>query len=96
MTMMEVQMFDSVFDALADTPAEAANMKARSELLSALKARIRSWELPQEAAARRLGITRPRLNDLLQGKLAKFSLDALVNLATASGLTVHVQVAEAA
>jgi predicted XRE-type DNA-binding protein len=93
---MEVQMFDSVFDALADTPAEAANMKARSELLSAIKARIRSWELPQEAAARRLSITRPRLNDLLQGKLAKFSLDALVNLATASGLTVHVQVAEAA
>ena len=93
---MEVQMFDSVFDALADTPAEAANMKARSELLSALKARIRSWELPQGAAAGRLGITRPRLNDLLQGKLAKFSLDALVNLATASGLTVHVQVAEAA
>ncbi|WP_347341173.1 XRE family transcriptional regulator [Sphingomonas sp. TREG-RG-20F-R18-01] len=41
-------------------------------------------------------MTRPRLNDLLQGKLAKFSLDALVNLATASGLTVHVQVAEAA
>lgn len=93
---MEIQMFDSVFDALADTPAEAANMKARSELLSTLKARIRSWELPQETAAGRLGITRPRLNDLLQGKLAKFSLDALVNLATASGLTVHVQVAEAA
>lgn len=93
---MEVQRFTSVFDALADTPAEAANMKARSGLLSALKVRIRGWELPQEAAARRLGITRPRLNDLLQGKLAKFSLDALVNLATASGLTVRVEVAEAA
>lgn len=93
---MEIQMFDSVFDALADTPAEAANMKARSELLSALKTRTRSWELPQEAAAGRLGITRPRLNDLLRGKLAKLSLDALVNLATASGLTVRVQGDEAA
>lgn len=40
---MEVQTFDSVFEALADTPVEAANMKARSELLSALKSRIRSW-----------------------------------------------------
>lgn len=89
-------MFDSVFDALADTPVQAANMKARSDLLSVLKARIRSWELSQQEAAGRLGITRPRLNDLLQGKLAKFSLDALVNLATAAGLTVHVQVAEAA
>lgn len=93
---MEVQTFDSVFDALADTPAEAANMKARSELLSALKSRIRTWDMPQEAAAARLGITRPRLNDLLRGKLGKFSLDALVNLATASGLTLEIRVAEAA
>lgn len=93
---MEVQTFDSVFDALADTPAEAANMKARSELLSALQGRIRSWDIPQEAAATRLGITRPRLNDLLRGKLGKFSLDALVNLATASGLTLEIRIADAA
>lgn len=93
---MEVQTFDSVFDALADTPAEAANMKARSELLSALKSRIRTWDMPQEAAAARLGITRPRLNDLLRGKLGKFSLDALVNLAAASGLTLEIRIADAA
>jgi predicted XRE-type DNA-binding protein len=93
---MEIQTFDNVFDALADTPAEAANMKARSELLSALKSRIDSWDLPQEAAAARLGITRPRLNDLLRGKLSKFSLDALVNLATAAGLTLEIRVSAAA
>jgi predicted XRE-type DNA-binding protein len=93
---MEIETFDSVFDALADTPAEAANMKARSELLSALKTRVRSWGVSQEAAATRLGITRPRLNDLLRGKLAKFSLDALVNLATASGLTLEIRIASAA
>lgn len=93
---MEVETFDSVFDALADTPVEAANMKARSELLSALNSQIRSWNLPQEAAAARLGITRPRLNDLLRGKLSKFSLDALVNLATAAGLVLEIRVAAAA
>ncbi len=93
---MEIETFDSVFDALANTPAEAANMKARSELLSALKSRVRSWDVPQEAAAIRLGITRPRLNDLLRGKLGKFSLDALVNLATASGLKLEIRIAEAA
>jgi predicted XRE-type DNA-binding protein len=93
---MEIQTFDSVFDALADTPAEAANMKARSELLSALKNRIRTWDMPQEMAAARLGITRPRLNDLLRGKLGKFSLDALVNLAAASGLTLEIRIADAA
>ena len=93
---MDVQTFDNVFDALADTPAEAANLKARAEVLVALQARIRSWEMPQEAAAARLGITRPRLNDLLRGKLGKFSLDALVNLATAAGLTLEIRIADAA
>ena len=93
---MEMQTFDSVFDALADTPAESANMKARSELLSVLNTRIRSWDMPQEAAAARLGITRPRLNDLLRGKLGKFSLDALVNIATAAGLKLEIRIAEAA
>lgn len=94
--MMDGQTFDNVFDALADTPAEAANLTARAELLSALRAHIRAWNLSQEAAAGRLGVTRPRLNDLLQGKIAKFSLDALVNLATASGLTVQIRIADAA
>ena len=93
---MEIETFDSVFDAIADTSAEAANMKARWTLLSALTMRVRSWGISQDAAAVRLGITRFRLNDLLRGKLGKFSLDALVNLATASGLAIEMRVAEAA
>lgn len=89
---MEVQTFDDVFDALADTPAEAAIMKARADLLSLLVACVTSSDFPQEAAAARLGITLPRLNDLLRGKLGKFSLDALVNLITAAGLVLEVRV----
>ena len=94
--MMEAEVFDDVFDAIADTPAEAANMKARADLLAALIGQVRSWKLPQRAAAERLGITRPRLNDMLQGKLGKFSLDALVNLAAAAGLTLEIRIREAA
>ena len=93
---MNAQTFDDVFDALTDTPAEAANLKARAELMSALQARIRSWSLPQQAAAARLGITRPRLSDLMCGKLAKFSLDALVNLTAAAGLALEIRIADAA
>ena len=88
---METQTFGDVFDALSDTPAEAANMKARADLLAVLARQVKSWGLPQEAAAARLGITRPRLNDLLRGKLGKVSLDALVNLATAAGLTLEIR-----
>ncbi len=94
--VMEVQTFEDVFDALAKTPAEAANMKARADLLSLPVGRIKSWDMTQEAAATKLGITRPRLNDLLRGKLGKFSLDALVNLATAAGLVLEIRVATAA
>ena len=93
---MESQTFDDVFDALANTPAEAANMKARADLLSMIAAQVNGWGLPQEAAAARLGITRPRLNDLLRGKLSKFSLDALVNIATAAGLVLEIHTAAAA
>lgn len=92
---LAAETFANVFDALADSPAEAANMKARSALLAALQARIASWAVPQATAAARLGITRPRLNDLTQGKLGKFSLDALVNLTTAAGLTLEIRVAAA-
>jgi len=92
---MEIETFTSVFDAIAGTSVEAANMRARSELLCALKERVASWNVSQEVAAAKLGITRPRLNDLLRGKLGKFSLDALVNLATASGLTLEIKLAAA-
>ena len=93
---MTVETFDSVFDALADTPAEAANLTARADLLLGIRERVKSWDMPQEKAAKRLGLTRPRLNDLLRGKLDKFSLDALVNVATAAGFKLHIQLEEAA
>ena len=93
---MEAEVFTDVFDALADTPMEAANMKARADLLAALVERVNSWALPQEAAAERLAITRPRLNDMLRGKIGKFSLDALVNLTAAAGLTLEFKIGEAA
>lgn len=93
---VETQTFDDVFDAISDTPEQAANLKARAELLAALVERVRSWAVPQEIAAARLHITRPRLSDLLRGKLAKFSLDALVNLTVAAGLTIDIRIGDAA
>lgn len=93
---MNVEVFDSVFDALADTPAEAANLTARADLLLSIRERVNAWNVPQDQAAKRLGLTRPRMNDLLRGKLEKFSLDALVNVAAAAGFKLHIQLEEAA
>ena len=93
---MDLQSFGSVWDAIEDTPEEAANMRLRSELMTAVEQEVRSWDLTQAKAADRLGVTQPRLNDLLRGKIAKFSLDALVELSARAGLAVKLGVEEAA
>ncbi|MCJ7955710.1 MULTISPECIES: helix-turn-helix domain-containing protein [unclassified Pseudomonas] len=87
---IHTERFSNVWDALEDTPQQAANMRLRSKLLLALCNTIRSWELSQKAAAERLNISQPRLNDVLNGKIDKFSLDALVNLSAAAQLEVDI------
>ena len=93
---MSNDSFPSVWDAIEDTPAEAANMKLRSALMMALDAHIRSQGWTQADAARRLGVTQPRVSDLLRGKIHLFGLDTLVNMVVAAGLRVEMRVAEAA
>ena len=51
---------------------------------------------PGRGSASDLGLTQPRLNDLMRGRIDKFSLDALVNLAAPAGLVVRLQVRKAA
>jgi predicted XRE-type DNA-binding protein len=88
--MIEVQSFDSVWDALADTPEQAANLQARAELMRQITAIIKSNEWTQAEAARHGGVTQPRMSDLLRGRVSQFSLDALVNIATALGWRVRI------
>jgi len=85
--------YKSVFDAIADTPGEALNMKLRAELMDEIRNRIGTEAWTQAEAAKRLGITQPRVSDLLRGKLSKFSLDTLVNMLAALGSEVEVRVA---
>jgi predicted XRE-type DNA-binding protein len=84
-------MADSVFYDLADTPEEAANLTARAMLMIAIEQRIREEGWTQTEAATHLHVTQPRVSDLLNGKIAKFSLDALVNMLAPLGLTIDVR-----
>jgi predicted XRE-type DNA-binding protein len=88
------QVFASVWDALEDSPAEAANMRLRSELMIAIRQAVAEWSISQAAAARRLEVTQPRLNGLLRGRINNFSLDALTVLAARAGLDVHMRIAK--
>ncbi len=63
--MSKTKIYASVWDAIADTPAQAET-------------------------ASNCGVTQPRINDLLRGPVSRFSLDALVNISTALGCRVRV------
>lgn len=93
---MANERFDSVWDALVDSPEEAENLRLRSKLMRVLTKTVRSWNLPQKDAARQLHVTQPRLSELLNGKIDKFSLDALVNLLACANLEIDVIVREKA
>ncbi|MCA7922816.1 XRE family transcriptional regulator [Burkholderia cenocepacia] len=93
---MTNERYANVWDAIESEPAEAANMKLRSELMIALEQRIARLELSQAEAAKQLGVTQPRVSDLMRGKINLFGLDALVNMASAVGLRVDLQVRDSA
>jgi len=93
---MTANRFASVWDAVEDTPEEAANMKVRSQLMAQLKSYITKSGLNQGDAAKVVGITQPRVSDLMRGKINLFGIDALVNMAAKAGLRVELQLRDAA
>ena len=93
---MSKQRFASVWDAIEDTPEEAENMRLRSILMMALKNHLTGTGMSQAQAAKLLGVTQPRVSDLMRGKINLFGLAALVNMATAAGLQIELRVLESA
>ena len=89
---MSNERFNSVWDAIEDTPEEAENMKLRSSLMLALKNHLLHNNISQAEAAKLFGVTQPRISDLMRGKINLFSLDALVNVAAAAGLHLEIRV----
>jgi predicted XRE-type DNA-binding protein len=95
MSKSKTQTYGIVWEALADTGKEAANLRVRSALMSEVAAKLAAlmeehhWT--QRQAAGHCGVTQPRINDLLRGRMSRFSIDGLVNIAAALGLAVHVK-----
>lgn len=84
----------NVFEDLGFSPGEAENLQLRAQLMSKIRAEAR--DMTQAQAAKLFSVTQPRINDLLRGKIDKFSLDALVNLLAAAGLRVEMRVKKVA
>lgn len=83
--MKKLKEYASVWDAIADTPEQAANLQARAELMRSIASIVKRQGWTQTDAARRCGVSQPRINDLLRGRISRFSLDALVNMAARLG-----------
>jgi predicted XRE-type DNA-binding protein len=88
--------FDNVWDAIEDTPAQAENMKLRSALMLALKDHIAQSGMSQNQAARKFGVTQPRISDLIRGRIDLFAIDSLVNMLASAGLSVELHIGKAA
>ena len=82
----------NVFADLGFGPQESQNLLLRSQTMVALMQWFNASGLTQAAAAKMLGVTQPRLNQLLKGKIEIFSLDALVNMATSAGMRVGLSI----
>ena len=86
------QRFSSVWDAIENTPQQAASMRARSALMMELESIIKRRDMTQAEAAALFGVTQPRVSDLMRGKINLFSLDCLMDMATAAGLDPQVTI----
>jgi len=86
----------NVFRDLGFDKAEAESLKLRAELMMRIDEAFRRSAMTQAKAARAFGLTQPRLNALLKGKIGLFSLDALVDIAGRAGLDVRIIVKKAA
>jgi predicted XRE-type DNA-binding protein len=87
--------YKSVWDALGENAAATENLKIRAALMRKLVSFITAAAMTQAEAAKRLGVTQPRVSDLTRGKIDLFSIDSLVNMLSAAGMHVDVRVKRA-
>jgi predicted XRE-type DNA-binding protein len=79
----------NVFRDLGFPREEAENLKIRSDLMIRLTRVIDARGLTQAQAAELLGVTQPRVSDLVRGKIDRFSIDTLVAMLGQAGVRVQ-------
>ena len=77
--MMKTQEFSNVWDAIEDTPQQAASQRVKADLMMEIERIIQQRGMTQAEAAIMLGVTQPRVSDLMRGKINLFSLDKLLD-----------------
>ena len=88
MTAKMRQSSGNVYRDLGFSTDEAENLQVRSDLMIRLTKIIQSRHLTQAKAAKLLGVTQPRISDLMRGKIDRFSIDTLVEMLGHAGIRV--------
>ncbi len=73
-------------------PAEAENLRIRAKLMMALTGHIEQSKLTQARAAKLMDVSQSRISDLVRGKIGRFTIDTLVDMVSAAGLRVDVDI----
>jgi predicted XRE-type DNA-binding protein len=82
----------NVFRDVGFGPKEAESLRLRAELMVEVSRLIEARKLTQRAAAKLLGVTQPRISDLIRGKIDLFSIDTLVNMLARGGMHVQLRI----
>ena len=96
MAMKITKGSDNVFRDLGISPVEAEHLRVRAELMLTLERLIARRRLTQARAAKLLGVSQPRVSDLVRGRFHRFSIDALVQMLARAGVKVHFTTARGA
>jgi len=83
---------ENIFVDCGFPPAEAENLRIRAKMMIALTGYIQERKITQSRAARIMGVSQPRISDLVRGKIGLFTIDTLVNMVTAAGLKVDIDI----
>ena len=86
----------NVFVDVGFCPREAEHLRLRAKLMAALRQLIEQRKLTQVRAAELLGVTQPRISDLMRGKIDLFSFDTLVSMLAVAGMHVDMTIEAAA
>ena len=84
----------NVFDDLGFSPEEAAALTMKAKLHSKIIRCAKNYSQAQLQEI--LGEPQPRVSDLMRGKIAKFSLETLINFAEALDMRPEIKVHEPA
>ena len=86
------EKFTSVWDALIEDKAEAKNLQVRSDLMIAITEYIKDKKITQKDAAELFKVNQPRISDIVNGKIDKFTVDTLLNMLTLAGIEVELSI----